>query len=196
MAEPVACRDDADLNDRGILVKTFWDAVDHGAPRLQSIPGLIKKILQTEAWRRRLHKGRLFEHESFLDFLTAKPIAGCGYDPSQIEKLIEDDAETLAMWRKAVTAPEGGDKRSEAYTTNDNIISGKARQGTSLAYTLDRLSRETPDLYQAVCRGELSANRAAIQAGFRKPPAPFEQIAKLLPKLTAEERQKLKDLLA
>jgi hypothetical protein len=41
----------------------------------------------------------------------------------------------------------------------------------------------------------MSANRAAIEAGFRKPPKPFEQIRKLLPKLTPAERLQLKDLL-
>lgn len=92
-----------------------------------------------------------------------------------------------------MTAPEGGDKRSETYTTDNNITSGRVT-GTSRAYTLDRLSREAPGLYEAVCRKELSANAAAIQAGFRKRPAPFEQIKKLLPKLTPDERRKLKAL--
>jgi hypothetical protein len=189
MAESAACDDDTDLKDRGVLVKTFWDAVDHGAPRLQSIPALIKKILETGAWRRRMHNGKLYEHERFLDFLTAKPQSGCGYDPAQIEKLIESDTETLGMWRKAVTAPAHV-KRDDNY----NVIV-KPQQGNSRAYTVDRLSREAPGLYQAVVRGELSANRAAIEAGFRKPPKPFDQIRKLLPKLTPAERLQLKDLL-
>ena len=103
------------------------------------------------------------------------------------------------MFRKAVTKPEGGDKRSEAYTTNDNIISDKASQGTSRAYTLDRLSREAPGLYKAVCDGAMSANAAAIEAGFRKKPEPFEQIKKLItkhiPDLSDDERRQLKDML-
>jgi len=189
MAHPAACTDDADLNDKGELVQSFWNAVDQGSSRLQSLPGLIKKILQTEAWRRRMHKGRLFEHDRFLDFLTTKPFAGCGYDPTQVEALIKDDPETLAMWRKAVTASAG---RPEENTSNR---SNKPQHGTTRAYTLDRLSRESPGLYDAVCRGELSANRAAIEAGFRKPQKPFEQIKRLLPKLTDEERQKLKEML-
>jgi hypothetical protein len=190
MAEQPACADDADLKDRGVLVKTFWDAVDHGAPRLQSIPGLIKKILETGAWRRRLHNGKLYEHGRFLDFLTAKPQSGCGYDPSQIEKLIEHDNDTIVLWRKAVTAPA-----HRLPISSDNITTSKPERGTSKAYTLERLSREAPGLYEAVNRGEMSANRAAIEAGFRKPPKPFNLIIKLLPKLTEAERRQLKDLL-
>lgn len=72
----------------------------------------------------------------------------------------------LAMWRRAVTNQEGGDKRSAAYITGDNITSGRVT-GTSRAYTLDRLKREAPALFERVCSGEMSANAAAIQAGFR-----------------------------
>lgn len=193
MAEHSACTNDADLNDKGELVQSFWNAVDQGSSRLQSIPKLIKKILQTEAWRRRMHKGRLFEHERFLDFLTTKPFAGCGYNPDQVEALIKDDPETLAMWRKAVAPGQGF--RSDLANFVYNVNEVKTSKGNSRAYTLDRLSRESPGLYEAVCRGELSANRAAIKAGFRKPPNPFSQIKKLLPKLSDSERRQLKDLL-
>ena len=38
--------------------------------------------------------------------------------------------------------------------------------GTSRAYVLARLDRDRPDLAQRVRNGELSANAAAIEAGF------------------------------
>jgi len=41
--------------------------------------------------------------------------------------------------------------------------------GTSAAYTLARLKRDEPSLYERVKRGELSANAAAIEAGWRNP---------------------------
>ncbi|MGA7329685.1 MAG: hypothetical protein WBX25_35695 [Rhodomicrobium sp.] len=71
----------------------------------------------------------------------------------------------------------------------------KPLRGNTRAYTLDRLFRESPGLYEAVCRGEMSANKAAIEAGFRKAPKPFEQIKKLLLALTPEERHQLKEML-
>lgn len=94
-------------------MQTLWDAIDRGVPRLQTIPALIKKILDTEAWRVRIHKGKRFEHETFLDFLTAKPLAGCGYDPEQIKTLIENDPETLVMWRQATVGKAGFRKRPQ-----------------------------------------------------------------------------------
>lgn len=39
--------------------------------------------------------------------------------------------------------------------------------GTSAAYTMWRLKRDSPELHARVLRGELSPNGAAIVAGFR-----------------------------
>jgi hypothetical protein len=56
----------------------------------------------------------------------------------------------------------------------DDINDVKAAKGTSRAYTLSRLKRERPDLFAQVVAGKLSANKAAIRAGFRKKPSPYE----------------------
>jgi hypothetical protein len=44
-------------------------------------------------------------------------------------------------------------------------------QGTSKSYTVSRLKRDRPDLFGKVVAGELSANKAAIEAGFRRNPS-------------------------
>jgi len=62
---------------------------------------------------------------------------GCGYDPAQIEKLIEHDIETLAMWRDAVTGAK------HVHRDSDNIPITDGR-GTSRSYTVSRLRREAP----------------------------------------------------
>lgn len=111
-----------------------------------------------------------------------------------VEALIKDQPEVLALWREAITPRHGGDRvGGNAPSKSDNItLDGR---GTSKSYTLDRLKRERPDLFRRVCDREMSAHRDAIEAGFRKQPTPFEQVAKLLPKLTAAERRKLKEML-
>lgn len=58
----------------------------------------------------------------------------------------------------------------------DNIKA--TRGGTDTEYTLRRLKRDAPELLEAVKRGELSVNAAAIQAGIRKKPTPEEQCCK------------------
>jgi hypothetical protein len=100
-----------------------------------------------------------------------------------------------AMFRRAMTAPRGGDQKSEearskqAEAINTDIVSIDPKHGNSRAYTLDRLQRERPELFAQVEAGKLSANAAAIQAGFRKKLTPFERVQKLLPELTAGERR-------
>jgi hypothetical protein len=55
----------------------------------------------------------------------------------------------------------------------------RPKRGNSRAYTLDRLARERPDLFEQVKAGKLSANAAAIEAGFRKRPTSLERALKL-----------------
>ena len=188
MATQAIERSDISLKDKGTLVETLWQTVDEGAGTLEAVPALVRKVLLTGAWSKRLHKGRVFEHDHFLDFITSKPLAGCGWSPEKVVALIKDDAEVLELWRGAITR-----EAHRPAGSNNNVMTSV--QGNSKAYTLDRLKREAPKLFDAVCAGELSANAAAIEAGFRKKPAPFEQVKKLIRKLTPEERRELIKLL-
>jgi hypothetical protein len=70
-----------------------------------------------------------------------------------------------------------------------DIVTIKPERGNSRAYTLDRLQRERPELFAQVEAGTLSANAAAIQAGWRRKLTPFERVQKLLPELMAEQRR-------
>lgn len=189
MATQENLRSELTLKDKGSLVDSLWQAVDSASGNLEAVPGLVRQVLETGAWRKRQHRGRVFEHDRFVDFIVARPLAGCGWPIDKVEALIKDDADTLTMWRRAVTEV-GVNQHTKG---NDNVIT---LQGNSRAYTLDRLSRAAPHLHAAVCAGELSANAAAIEAGFRKKPSPFEQVQKLIPKLTAQQRKQLIEMLS
>lgn len=65
----------------------------------------------------------------------------------------------MTAWRRT---PHQGKSDFGSNLTEVERITGETRD-----YTLDRLERDAPDLYDAVLRDELSANAAAIQAGFR-----------------------------
>lgn len=150
----------------------------------------MRRVLETEAWRKRIQDGEVFEHARFVDFITTKPLAGCGWPTDKVEALIKDDPQTLALWREAVTPAK------HAHHDSDNITITPGR-GTARSYTLSRLKREKPKLFQRVVSGELSANAAAIEAGFRRKLTPFEQVLKLIPKLNDSEKLELTmDLLA
>jgi hypothetical protein len=83
---------------------------------------------------------------------------GCGWPLDKVEKLIKDDVETHAMWRDAVTAPK--------HVHRDGDIVTISERGNTKSYTVARLRREAPELYEEVKQGRLSANAAAIRAGF------------------------------
>jgi hypothetical protein len=70
-------------------------------------------------------------------------------------------AEYVAL-RERAGRPSNADRN-----TNNISISGERSVGTGRTYTVRRLRRDRPDLAGRVDRGELSANAAAIQAGFR-----------------------------
>jgi hypothetical protein len=152
---------------------------------------IVHNILQTEAWRERVHRGKLYRNDSFLEFITSKPLKGCGWPPEKVEALIKDDAVILEEWRRATTAPKHihGD-------SDGDVITIKPRRGTNRAYLLGRLKRERRDLFERVARKELTTHAAAIEAGFRKKLSALEQIRRLVPKLTDEERTILADELS
>ena len=189
-------RRDLSPKDKHAIVQSLWTSVNEGGAALKDVPLAVKNVLLSEAWREREWNGRKIEHKSFRAFIETPPIEGCGWPLDKVEKLIKDDPETLAMWREAVTGPEGRPPK-----TGDNITSFPRVTGTSRAYTLTRLKREAPELFERTCLPKknpqhLSPNAAAIEAGFRKPPQkPFDQVRKLIPKLTPEERTKLKEML-
>src|SRR4029077_20177311 len=111
---------------------------------------------------------------------------GCGWNPpSNIEALLakSGDIEAQAMFRQAMVGKPGA---------HHDIVMRKAEQGNSRAYTLVRLKEKKPELYKRVVAGELSANAAAIEAGFRRrtfsvPDDVDEAVAKLIHQFGGDE---------
>lgn len=71
-----------------------------------------------------------------------------------LRRMCDEDPEALTMLRKATTGTVGRPAKDEE--KDDNIIN-KSGQGTAKDYTLDRLSRERPDLYEKVVGDGLKA---------------------------------------
>lgn len=69
--------------------------------------------------------------------------------------LFHVEAEALAMWRQATTAPVGHPTTDKI--NNDNVII-KPEQGNSRAYTLDRLKDERPERQTAARSGRRRLN--------------------------------------
>ena len=157
--------DDRTLRRNDILIRGLQNVVDEGSHGIDSLPKFIKKVIREEAWTIRIVEstGQVVEFDSFQQFVESHPPEGLGCSLDRLQRLCDDDDEAGLMIRRATTKEPHRPKKGES---NDNIISNSA-QGTAKSYTLDRLDRERPDLYERVVDGEMSANAAAIKAGFR-----------------------------
>ncbi len=118
---------------------------------------------------------------SFYRYITAPFPVGIGADWKTIQKL----AAVVTRYDKDPgEAPKIKKLRTELLPSlpgNGEVGNGRSFDnikatdgGTSREYTLRRLKRDDPALAERVMSGELSANAAAIEAGFRKRPTPIE----------------------
>lgn len=165
------------------ICNTAISALAHGEGQLASFPGLLRRIIEEKAWQRRRVPGKgLVEMKSLRDLVTSKPIIGWGEDPKKIEAVIKDDVEVLALWREEMKHQGERVDLCSNPTEVSKIDRGKA-------YTVSRLQRESPELFEKVKAGELSANAAAIQAGFRKKKTPLDNLRSAWGKASEEERE-------
>lgn len=172
------------------LVEGLTEAIRDGENGLKHVPGLIRAVLQEEAWReRQIRTKKIVKFERFIDFITAPPLEGLGEDPAAIKRLIHDDAETLAAFEAAIVDGHGGDRKSEKAKIKGDNVTLDSERGNGKAYTLRRLAKDRPDLFEKVKENKLTANQAAIEAGFRKVKTPLEIMATLWGKLTPQDKQ-------
>lgn len=158
-----------------------------GKSEVEKIPNDIEKLLTNDLWKQARSENDE-PYERWQDFRADKGPYGLGVnDPQILFQICINHFAVLTKLRQAEKGQEGGDKRSENITC-DNITGAKT--GTSRAYTLSRLERDRPDLFEQVCAGELSANAAAIEAGWRKKPTPLDQLRKAWTNATKQQRNK------
>jgi hypothetical protein len=155
----------AELERRDIYVSNLQMALNEGEHGLSAVPGHIKKIIKEDMWQDRIVRatGERAQFDQFSDFMNAPPPKGLGVDVDMLKRMCHEDDEALRLLRAEVT--DGPGRPSEE--KNSYIITNKDDRGTRKDYTLDRLAREDAGLYERVVKGEMSANQAAIEAGFR-----------------------------
>jgi len=172
--------------EKAQLAKTTIQCFTGLVGDLSSFPGLLRKVIEVRAWESRLHNGRLYELPSLRELVTRKPLEGWGQNPAKIEALLKDSPDVLAMWREEMKEKthDRGNQHTGGKSDNVNL----AKKGNSKAYTVSRLKRESPELFAQVVAGELSANAAAIKAGWRKVKSPLEHLSLWWSKASEEER--------
>jgi hypothetical protein len=164
-----------------IVVKQVESALESGGRLLDSLPHQIEKLLDGLLWMEwKNYKGEVVRCETFQGFLGIVK-----WDSKKVEYLLKDAPKIQTKWREAMKMKPGPKDNSLC----NNVTETKAITGNSKSYTLSRLKRELPELFERVCNKELSANAAAIQAGWRKVQTPLEKVVAGYRKLEPSERE-------
>jgi hypothetical protein len=123
---------------------------------------------------------------TFREFIEAPLFKGLGENVEDLRRLLADDKLAAMQFAGLTTAPRGGANNPKGSNQHQKVVNAdnvsidqdlfpppkppkkKAVAGNSCDYTLVRLKNERPDLFERVVAKELTANRAAIEAGWRK----------------------------
>lgn len=143
------------------------------------LPRLLERILERDDWKRRTsRKGTVVEFSTFDEFAIHK--LGLAVPADKVREIVEvhgASAKVHTALANRAGAPNGNRNAAKDKENNnsDNIRIDLPRGktlgdigGTSREYTVARLERDRPDLAARVESGEMSANAAAREAGFRK----------------------------
>jgi hypothetical protein len=154
------------------VVREVISTTTTGADLMSAMPGLVKRLLDEEAWRSFAAPAPagFVEHDSFTSFLATGSPRGLGGRRDQlmalcgIDEALKERVRQLLDEEVPQAAPRGGDRRSAEFQTSATHLKENTAE-----HLLSRLKRARPELAERVVRGELTANAAAQQAGIRKP---------------------------
>lgn len=134
-----------------------------------------------------LNKIKKYRHWEVLGYGSKDALleAEIGYTEAEVERKILTHQEAGAL---------GG--RGKKASVNNNSFKPNERGSTNKSYLLARLERDHKSILDDYHEGKYpSVRQAAIAAGIVKVPTPFQAIVKLIPKLSATEKQELRLLL-
>lgn len=185
------------------LVRHTEGALRAGSENLGSVPGLLRALLEEEAWREfALPAGETVQYRRFSEFVAAKPPRGLGTDLDALERFVgTDDPDLIVLLGEAEKVGRGSAGRGRP--SLGPVDSTRPNDGADRTVnTVARLARDAPNVYAALKAGELSSvNAAAVLAGIRphrisvRLDAP-ESVAKSLRKhMTPEQLAALRSLL-
>jgi hypothetical protein len=120
-----------------------------------------------EVWNVRSIPGlSVAKFDSFKDFVLYRTPWGLGWTDSVLKAFVEKEKPDL--WKKILSeTPElyGHGENPKCQPKVEDLIYKDTTYGTSRTYKIARLKRDAPEYAEKVIRGELSANRAMVEAG-------------------------------
>lgn len=119
-----------------------------------------------QAWKSRIIPGLSpMKFETFMDFVQYRTPWGLGWTEQMLRAFLSKDTELMKDIEDEVRPlyPNGENPKNKPKV--EGIIYNTLTQGTSRTYKIQRLKRDAPEYAEKVIRGELSANRAMVEAG-------------------------------
>lgn len=191
------------LVERGYLTQSLGSASHSGEHGFKAVPGLLKLVLENQAWKERIivETGEEFEgFTTFEAYVKTNPPKGLGSDIDTIRRLVSNDIKTLDALNQAIGSHQG--QRTDLEDNFHNIVMEvKKKQGNDKAYALRKLQKDRPDLHAQVLACEISPHKAMVEAGFRRPtisidPSSPQSARTLIEKASPEFLAELRRLLS
>jgi len=161
-------------------INTLQQVLSEGGKRIFEIaPNILKEIIKERTWVGRCD-GNGAEFKSFEAFAACPLWEGLGCTIADLMAICRKREDVQKRINEEIgAAPEHVGRGHRSCNTTPNH---------GATYILKRLKRDRLDLAEKVIAGELSANAAAIEAGFRKPPSPLKQLRKWWSKASDDDR--------
>jgi hypothetical protein len=145
------------------VLRDAQECLSRGGGALQALPSVIRRILEDSVWRQLPDKhGECFP--DFPSFVEYPLWWGLETKYDRLVQFCRDDRECHALLLEQL--PEAG---PVGRPSTGNLRVTKLKETDTSQTVLQRLRRHRPDLAERVIAGDLSANAAAIEAGFRRP---------------------------
>ncbi|SLM31045.1 hypothetical protein MTBBW1_2620009 [Desulfamplus magnetovallimortis] len=137
---------------KNIIEQKLWEKVeDKNGNYFKSFEALCKHPL----WH-----GLELSIDDLLMYLKNAP---------DVKSMVIGELEALKDQKDNEAGPGRGKKKQGSNTTMFSKTEDKPKQSRGTTYLSKRLKRDNPELFSKVASGELSAHRAAVLAGIKKP---------------------------
>lgn len=154
-----------------IVVREVISATNSGAQVMSGLPGMVRRLLDEDAWREfPAPGGRLIRHSTFAEFLIAPPPHGLGGKQSQLLALCGADKRLAGRVRRllAEEVPASRQNGANQHTSGGDRTTIPTRANTA-AGVLARLKRDDPDMAALVIAGEITSYAASREKGWKPP---------------------------
>ncbi|MFJ4624666.1 hypothetical protein [Streptomyces sp. NPDC088812] len=160
------------LRAHAVLINLLSTGLDNGANGLSSVPGLLRQVLEQGSWRHFITmRDEEVHHDDFLAFITTPPLKGLGATEDLVRRLVGDDIDLLNLIDQHLAHPPGRPALLHQDGETEEIVSNRHSfrpAGTTRAAGLRKLRKHAPHLLPQVTSGDLSVNKALIEAGLRQ----------------------------